>query len=238
MARNKPHKPRVFCIGWHKTGTSTMGLALLELGYTVLGARLDMAEPLLAGDTNTPVKLAGQFDALQDVPWAALFRELDQAYPNSRFILTVRGEEAWLHSAGNHFKDKYVALHEWLYGKGVLAGNETLYLHRYRRHYHEVEAYFRDRPDDLLIMDFSRGHSWARLCRFLNEPVPRKPFPYANKGKHNYKWKDKTLMALRSAVPKPLRLARVALLEKLGLHHGRNRFNNHHQNQKARNTRP
>ena len=115
MPRNKPHKPRVFCIGWHKTGTSTMGLALLELGYTVLGCRLDMADPLLKCDKKIPIQLAGQFDALQDVPWAALFRELDQAYPGSKFILTVRDEDAWLYSASSHFKDNYVRLREWHY---------------------------------------------------------------------------------------------------------------------------
>ncbi|MBV6653144.1 MAG: hypothetical protein KI786_05280, partial [Mameliella sp.] len=135
MARSKPNKPRVFCIGWHKTGTTTMGLALLELGYTVLGARLDMAEPLLEGDLSTPLEEAGKYDALQDVPWSALYKELDQQYPGSKFILTVREEATWLNSASKHFKDSYVALHEWLYGTGALKGNESAYLERYQQHY-------------------------------------------------------------------------------------------------------
>ena len=63
------------------------------MGYTVLGARLDMAEPLLRGDLAAAIEEAGKFDALQDVPWAALYRELDAAYPGSKFILTVRKEE-------------------------------------------------------------------------------------------------------------------------------------------------
>lgn len=235
MPRNKPHKPRVFCIGWHKTGTSTMGLALLELGYTVLGARLDMAEPLFLEDIATPLELAGHFDSLQDVPWAALYKELDQAYPDSKFILTVREENAWLTSASTHFKDNYISLHEWLYGNGILRENEHVYLERYRQHYQEVKTYFKDRPEDLLVMDLNQGDDWEKLCNFLNEPVPRKKFPYANKGKHNYNWKDKLVYLFRKIIPIPLRKARVTLLQRLGLHRGLNRFNNTYENRAIRN---
>lgn len=226
MARKKKEKPRVFCIGWHKTGTSTLGLALLDLGYDVLGARLDMAEPLLKGDIETPIRLAGDFDALQDVPWAALFKELDRAFPKSKFILTVRDEESWLDSASKHFKDTHVGLHEWLYGDGVLKGNEELYLQRFQEHYREVREYFKDREEDLLVMDLIAGDKWKRLCPFLNEPVPDKLFPYENKGKHRYTIKDKIWDTVRKLVPAPLRRIRVTVLEKQGLHHGRNRFNN------------
>ena len=227
MARKKKDKPRVFCIGWHKTGTTTLGLALLDLGYDVLGARLDMAEPLLEGDRETAVSLAGNFDAVQDVPWAALFKELDAAYPGSKFILTVREEESWLNSAKKHFKDSYVGVHEWLYGNGVLQGNEELYLERFRKHNRDVRDYFQDRGDDLLEMDLIGGDTWEKLCPFLNEPVPQKAFPYENKGKHRYTPKDKMKTLLRSLVPKPLRRWRVNTLEKRGLHYGLNRFNNH-----------
>ena len=103
MTRKRNEKPRVFCIGWHKTGTSSLGHALVQLGYSVLGCRLDMVHPLRQDDLEAVLGLAGQFDALQDVPWAALYRELDQAFPGSRFILTEREEQSWLRSALRHF---------------------------------------------------------------------------------------------------------------------------------------
>lgn len=234
MTRNKTNKPRVFCIGWHKTGTSTLGLALLDLGYEVVGARLDMSKPLLEGDTGTAIRLAVNFDALQDVPWAALFKELDAAYPESKFILTVRDEESWLNSAKKHFGDTYVGLHEWLYGKGILQGNEELYLERFRKHYSDVKDYFAGREDDILVMDLLGGDTWEKLCDFLNEPIPEKPFPYENKGKHNYTRKDKLKDTLRKLVPAPLRRLRVSVLKEQGLHYGRNRFNNHPINKQWR----
>lgn len=233
MSRKKPHQPRVFCIGWHKTGTSTMGLALLKLGYTVLGARLDMDQSLLKGDLSPALEEAGKYDALQDVPWAALYQELDQQYPGSKFILTVREEEAWLNSASKHFKDTYVSLHEWLYGEGVLLGNEELYLQRYRQHNEAVKQYFMGRSD-FIEMNLAAGDGWGKLCKLLGEPIPRKAFPHSNKGKHSYTWSDKVKHAVKGIVPKGLRKKRVEVLERLGLHTGRNRFNNHYQNRKWR----
>ena len=182
-----------------------MGLALLDLGYEVLGARLDMADPLLQGDKKTPIQIAGEYDALQDVPWAALYQELDEAYPGSKFIVTVRDEESWMNSASKHFADTYYGLHEWLYGEGVLLGNEELYLERFRKHYRKVRHYFEGREEDLLVMDFSKGDQWGKLCGFLDEPIPIKPFPHANKGKHNYNWQDKLKDVLRSYIPKNIR---------------------------------
>jgi len=232
--RLKSYKPRVFCIGWHKTGTSTLGAALLQLGYSVLGCRLDMYEPLAASDISAPVALAGEFDALQDVPWAALFRELDKAYPGSRFILTVRDEDAWLASASRHFKDADIHLHRWLYGNGRLWGNEDTYLERFRRHYAEVADYFANRPEQLLTLDMVGGDGWAELCQFLDEPVPARPFPHENQAKANATGIKKLRNQLRDATPSLLRQAvfqtRLALRRARGLPDPRNRFNNFPQN--------
>lgn len=234
MARKQPHKPRVFCVGWHKTGTTTLGLALIKLGYSVVGCRMDMVHPLNRGDLETVVRTAGDFDAVQDIPWAALFRELDQAYPNSKFILMERDEAAWLASARRHFKDADIPLHKWIYGEGRLIGNEAMYLERYRRHNEEVKSYFADRPGDLLVMNLSAGDSWPVLCKFLNCGIPRSRFPYENKGPQNWGIRDRALNQARSIAPKSLRKwvfdFRQALRGLAGLPDPRNRFNNREEN--------
>ena len=234
MTRNRSDRPRVFCIGWHKTGTTTLGLALIELGYSVVGCRLDMVHPLRRGDLDTVLKTAGDYDAVQDIPWAALYRELDERYPGSRFIMTRREEAGWLNSASRHFADAYVPLHEWLYGKGVLKGHEELYLERFRRHERDVLDYFWRRQDDLLIMDLEAGDGWNELCGFLGDARPGRPFPHANKGPHSYTAKDRLLVGVRRAVPHSLRKAifaiRQGVRDRLGWPDPRNRFNNFRQN--------
>lgn len=226
----KQPKSKIICIGWHKTGTSTLGDALLTLGYNVIGAREDLAYSLLKGDYKPALSLAENFEVLQDVPWAALYRELDQAFPNSKFILTVRNEEAWLNSAKKHFKDKEIKLHEWIYGIGVLDGNEERYVERYRKHYNEVKDYFKDRPDDIIVMDFKKGDGWDKLCEFLEVPVPKKAFPHSNKGKHSYTLKDKIFNLIRKITPNELRQLRIQILISLGFPDRRDRFNNKQYN--------
>ena len=49
--------------------------------------------------------------------------------------------------------------------------------HVYDRHHEGVMQYFKDRPDDLLVMNVLEGDGWEVLCRFLNKPVPDQPFP-------------------------------------------------------------
>lgn len=238
MARLLPDRPRVFCIGWHKTGTTTLGLALIELGYSVLGCRLDMVHPLQRGDLDAVLTVAGDFDALQDVPWAVLFRELDQRYPGSRFIYTDREDSAWLKSASNHFGDKDIPLHHWIYGEARLQGHEELYLERFRRHRAEVLAYFHGRSKDFLYLDLASGDGWAEICPFLGVETLRRPFLHANKAIHSFNRRDWLVHRMRSALPIGLRRAifsvRLGFRRLRGEPDPRNRFHNMVENRRER----
>jgi len=227
-------KPKVICIGWHKTGTTTLGDALLILGFSVMGARIDLAEKLLNDDVDPVLSEAAPFDSLQDVPWNALYKELDQKYPNSKFIFTVRDEQKWLKSATKHFKATYSPMREWLYGQGVLIGNEELFLNRYRQHNNEVLAYFKERPNDLLVLNLDQGFGWKEIGLFLNKPIPKKKFPFSNKGTHSLSWKDKILETIKTITPLWLRNIRLKLLRAIGIQDSRNRFNNRLQNEETR----
>lgn len=204
-----------------------MGEALLLLGYKVVGARLDLAEPLLRGDIDFVLQEAQQYDAFQDMPWAVIYKELDEAFPNSKFILTQRDEQKWLNSAIKHFGENTTLMREWVYGAGKPVGNEAVYIERYQRHNREVQQYFHDRPDDLLIMSWAEGDGWAELCSFLGVPIPKVKFPHANKGKHSYNLKDKIYTTLRGFIPGP---TRRKILDLLGRPDKRDRFNNFGKN--------
>lgn len=233
---NTHAEAKVICIGWHKTGTTTMGDALLELGYSVLGARVDLADPLLAGNSKLALDQAAPYSALQDVPWNALFRELDQAFPGSRFILTTRDENKWLNSAVRHFgsRDYDTPIFQWLYGAARISGNEQRYLERYRRHNQEVMEYFRDRPDDLLVFNLEENPGWEPLCTFLDKPIPTHPFPHSNAGPSNLTRSARLYNLARRLTPSPLRKLRLRILEAIGRPVDLDRFNNRQANQTAR----
>lgn len=71
-------------------------------------------------------------------------------------------------------------MRHYIYGVGHPKGNEQVFLERYRRHNDEVGRYFRNRPEDILTMDITRGDGWDPLCGFLGRDRPAVAFPRLN----------------------------------------------------------
>lgn len=78
---------------------------------------------------------------------------------------------------------KYIL--EWIYGVGTPIGNEEVYANKYERHNAEVREYFKDRPNDLLILPLETTNKWEKLCYFLGKPIPEIKYPHANIGNKN-----------------------------------------------------
>jgi hypothetical protein len=183
---------KVFGIGFHKTGTTSLAKALVHLGYRVTGpnrlpeaVRRNFARGLGNVTIDKHVRemvfdLADKFDAFQDNPWPVLYKELDEKFPASKFILTVRPTQDWIRSVVNQFNDEETPMRQWIYGVARPKGNEDVYISRYERHNREVMEHFKDRPHQLLILDITAGEGWEKLCPFLGKPIPATPFPYAN----------------------------------------------------------
>tara|TARA_R110002020_G_scaffold268819_3_gene484098 strand:- start:39331 stop:40023 length:693 start_codon:yes stop_codon:yes gene_type:complete len=93
---------KVFGIGLHRTGTTTLEKVLEQLGYNVcphmLGYRL--MKDWYEDNYSSIIELAQNYDGFQDSPWChpGLYKVLDREYPTSKFILTVRDPERWFSS--------------------------------------------------------------------------------------------------------------------------------------------
>lgn len=169
-------RPKVFCIGLGKTGTTSLKEALKILGYRTIRLPIDWK-----GITD--------FDAALPGVSAAMYRELDIEYPGSKFILTLRGVEGWLKSIKRDMERKQgvrrgraqerAQLLEMLYGTSSFDSDR--FRLAFQEHKKDVLAYFKDRPDDLLVLDVTQHSDWDNLCEFLNVAVPEEPFPFANK---------------------------------------------------------
>ena len=180
--KGRPDRPKVFCIGFHKTGTTSVKDALKILDYRVTGP-FGRNDPDIANNVEATARaLVPQFDAFQDNPWPLIYRLLDREVPGSKFILTVRPTEKWLASVTEHFIEGTPPMREWIYGPGRASpiGNEAAYIERYERHNREVLEYFGGRENDLLVFNLSAGDGWEKLCAFLDHPVPQRPFPWRN----------------------------------------------------------
>lgn len=178
---NLMSKNKVFCIGFHKTGTTSMEKALKLLGYRVTGGNWVRDPDVRTFALQRAMEIVPQFDAFQDNPWPMLYREMDKAFPGSKFILTVRDPQKWIASMVKNFGTDVTPMREWIYGvgKGFPKGNEELYVARYNRHNNEVLEYFRGRSD-FLVVNLTEGDGWGKLCPYLGKPMPELPFPRAN----------------------------------------------------------
>lgn len=176
---------KIFGIGLSKTGTSSLAHALEILGYRTKD--YPGIERYVPGDLACmdPALLAS-YDAFTDTPIPCFYRELDRAYPDARFILTVREREGWLKSCQKQFTEKLAAkqneahnrLFMDLYGTTVFDAEK--FAAGYERFVNGVMAYFAQRPRDLLVLDITGGEGWEKLCPFLGKPIPEQPFPKAN----------------------------------------------------------
>lgn len=187
---------KIFCVGFQKTGTTSLTRALRDLGFSIGAAmrRIKMEVPADAADPTDQIhaivrEIVDAKDAIQDSPSPFLYEAFDRWYPGSKFILTVRDSESWLKSYSSYFGDENNTLRRWMYKVDSFRGNEAHYQRVYETQNEEIRAYFASRPDDLLVMDLTKGDGWLELVNFLGRDfLP--PFPHANKGGQDRKAKS------------------------------------------------
>ena len=72
---------KVFCVGFQKTGTTTMMHALTELGYRVTGPNHVRDKDIARKLGKLTTELSHRYDAFQDNPWPLVYREIDALHP-------------------------------------------------------------------------------------------------------------------------------------------------------------
>ncbi|MCA8949711.1 MAG: hypothetical protein KDE27_09425 [Planctomycetes bacterium] len=173
-------KNKVFCIGTLKTGTTSIGRALAQLGYRHTSFNKDLLAEYKAGNTQRLLEFARDYEAFDDWPWAIadFYRDLDRAFPGSKFIYTDRALIPW---AKSHYRYFY-ANPDWPHGDESTFDDQfpdTIMLRRNRKR--RILEYFKDRPGDLLVIDVTAGEGWDKLCPFLGIEPLTVDFPHANK---------------------------------------------------------
>ena len=177
LRRDRPVANKVFGIGLSKTGTTSLNAALNLLGIPSIHL------PHFLNQIK-------DFDGATDIPIAMAYQKLDQLYPGSKFILTIRHLRNWLRSCQLH-QQRLEQIFEgqipdWLkeltiqcYGQWEF--ESAVWSNVYRRHLQSVVEYFQHKRSQLLILDICGGQGWQELCSFLNCKAPNIAFPARNK---------------------------------------------------------
>ncbi|MEM9055278.1 MAG: sulfotransferase, partial [Pseudomonadota bacterium] len=176
---------KVFGIGFQKTGTTSLGTIFDRLNYT--SASYNEFRNFAGRDTVTwdelkarVLEVAATVDAGKDTPWPLFYKDLDAAFPGSKFIHVTRDTDAWLKSALKDFQDYPNAIHRLIYGSNGPLGHEEVWTARYEAHNAEVARYFADRPDDYLHIRLEDGVTYEKVCSFLGEALVGTGAPKAN----------------------------------------------------------
>jgi hypothetical protein len=198
-----PSADKIFCIGFYKTGTTTLFEALKVLGFrTINGDKpgsypgADDGETLLrqieAGNYRLPT--FELFDAFSDNPYFYLWREIHAQFPSARYILTVRDEQQWIDSCVKFYRNRRIRpMRVWMFGKHADPSRDDAsrqaWLEAYRAHNAAVRAHFAAHPGQFLELNIIREPRWEKLCAFLDVPVPTVPLPHANPTEPDSFWR-------------------------------------------------
>lgn len=141
-----------------------------------------LLKELFEGNLQSIYNTAYKHDVMEDLPWPLVFKEMDQHFPNAKFVLTIRDTpEKWLRSISKHIISNYEG-HRNIYGYYHPRENEQAFLDRYIEHNQSVTEYFKNRPDKLLTMCFENGDGWSKLLPFLSiSGTPVADWPHSNK---------------------------------------------------------
>jgi hypothetical protein len=210
----------VIGVGLGRTGTASLKTALEQIGF---GPCYHMMEVLDQPERVRQWRRIGDADG-QGVNWDAVFagyrstvdwpgagfwRELVEAYPDAKVILTVRDPERWFDSAlrtvfqfpirrrGPWERRAFNAVVRWNPPSGdvplmldTVMWKRTFDGHMFGRRPGDRElalAYFqrhidavRHAVDPERLLVFDVGEGWRPLCEFLGVDVPAEPFPKVN----------------------------------------------------------
>ncbi|WP_427168969.1 sulfotransferase family protein (plasmid) [Streptomyces sp. C1-1] len=192
--------------GLGRTGTTSLKAALDRLGHGPSfhmfdivgdGERLRQWEKVVCdGEHPDWTALLAGYRAAVDGPCALYYRQLSQAFPDAKVILTVRDAEGWYRSTHDTLYQFALRSMASLPEPGSAQARllritramvwDGLFGGRFADKDHAIDVYHRHNEDvvralgadNVLVYDVQQG--WEPLCAFLGVDVPREAFPRTN----------------------------------------------------------
>merc|ERR1719171_697587 len=142
--------PKIFVVGWKKTGTTSMEAAFKQLGLTPTKPPGHCNQEAAQSSTKG-VKCLEKYVSSQDSPVCCrqdLIAALKDAYPEAKFILTERNVSKWTLSIKAWIRKKPFMKCRYGWLMGAQFGSENFFKN-YQRHNDWVRELFQDSPGRL-----------------------------------------------------------------------------------------
>lgn len=170
---------KVFCVGWHKTGTTSVAEFLRRIGFLTVDDAYRVSPQIAGYETYIQKTLRG-FDAFADMPFPLMTDRLVRDYPDAHFIHTVRDEDDWMESAIRQFSGTTHPIRERAYeGYADPEGHEDAWRLRYRLHNRHVES-LSSQMEHYLKIDIEGENKGEQIADFLGKNVKDGLFPHLN----------------------------------------------------------
>ena len=164
---------KVILIGFGRTGTKSVSAALRGAGLNVLDMRAErlnrtqLVRMWANKDYDALRALAKKYEVGEDHPWPMIYKELDEWFPEARFIFMHRDADLWLKSILKHTEQRGPSenkLH--VFGIDTPVGHEEHYKSVFNAHRAAVRQYFEGHPRYLEV-DLSDEDAEGRIAGFL-----------------------------------------------------------------------
>ena len=199
---------KIIVAGFSRTGIYSLQAALAKFGYrnynffemmnNFKNGHLDMWNDFMEGKAKMDwQKLFAGYDAVSDLPMCIYWKEMMEAFPEAKVILTTREPEGWWNSwitaveSQEGTLDRLVFLPRFKVADSIAENWDRNWFRiepskyekesaiaRFNEHNEEVRSTV---PAERLL-EFNVREGWEPLTNFLGISVPNEPFPHENAG--------------------------------------------------------
>lgn len=208
-------KSKVFCLGFGKTGTTTLERVLADFGYSIGDQEVGefLVDDYSDGNWEPIIEFCHSADAFQDVPFCLPYTWLilHEHFPDARFVLSVRDPEDWYDSLINHHSGSFGdgknpptseqlkrAIYRGKYPEFVYKSVKAIWknddadlynrdsmIAAVQRHNEDVRHFFKGK-DNFIEISVENDPDYQRLAAFLEIPATGSTFSHLNRRRLAY----------------------------------------------------
>ena len=165
LKSKKENKPKVFCVGFNKTGTSSLHAYFQHHGMRSMHNLIWQEATHYLGPKRLATFLK-QYDAYSDGEMANIER-IYELYPEAYYILNVRELDSWVKSRIKWLHRQYPKKVRGPMGQDFYAlGDKVIptWVDRRNAYHHHVINYFKENGGRLLVVNVCSDKDWVKKC--------------------------------------------------------------------------